>query len=133
MTHRLDAELRERHDLPLTWYDALWQLWNSPAGQLRMTDLADRILLTQSGLTRLVSRLEDEGLVQRMPDPDDGRVTLAGLTPAGRGRLAEAHPTHVAGIRRYFLEPLNREHLDAMADAWWRLSSQWGDSGTPPG
>lgn len=123
LTRRLDAELRERHGLPLSWYDALWQLSNSPGRQLRMTDLAERVLLTQSGLTRLVARLEDEGLVRRGPDPEDGRVTLVHLTPGGQERLAEAHRTHVAGIRRYFTEPLGDERLETLAETWRILSS----------
>ena len=131
VTQRLDADLRERHDLPLTWYDALWQLWNSAGGQLRMTELAERVLLTQSGLTRLVSRLEAEGLVERLPDPEDGRATLAGLTASGRRRLADAHRTHLEGIRRHFLAPLDGEHLEALADAWRRVSSPPAGSDTP--
>ncbi len=132
LTERLDAELRDRHGLQLTWYDALRQLRNSPAGRLRMTDLAERVLLTRSGLTRLVNRLEDEGLVERVPDPEDGRATLAGLTPDGRRRLADAHRTHVEGIRRHFVGPLKREHLEALADAWRRLSSSPADAAAPP-
>lgn len=123
LTRRLDAELREGHELPLTWYDALRQLAHSPDRRLRMTDLAERVLLTQSGLTRLVGRLESEGLVSRAPDPEDGRVTLACLTPEGYRRLAEAHPTHVTGIRRYFLAQLDEEQLEGLAEAWRRIGS----------
>lgn len=123
ITRRMDVELRERHGLHLTWYDALRQLSNSPGEQLRMTDLAERVLLTQSGLTRLVARLEGEGLVERGADPEDGRATLVRLTQGGHSRLAEAHRTHVDGIRRYFSDRLEAEELRVLAKAWQRLSS----------
>ena len=121
LTGALDAELREAHGLPLTWYDVLRQLALSPGHGLRLSDLAERVLLTQSGLSRLVDRLEREGLVRRQPDPEDGRATQAVLTEEGTSRLVEAHPTHVDGIRQRFLQHLSEEELRLLAGLWRRL------------
>jgi DNA-binding MarR family transcriptional regulator len=124
---RLDAELREAHDLPLTWYDVLWQLDLAGDAGLRLSALAERVLLTLSGISRLVDRLEGEGLVARVPDTGDGRATCAVLTPAGRRRLVAAHPTHVAGIRRHVLSRLSAEEQRLLGRVWRRLLGE----GTP--
>lgn len=102
MVRALEAELAAAHDLPLTWYDVLVQLAATRRRQLRMTELAERVLLSRSGLTRLVDRLEREGLVERQACPSDARGTLAVLTPAGLDRLRAASPTHLGGVAAYF-------------------------------
>ena len=106
------------HALPLSHYEVLIYLDAAPNDQLRMSELASSVLLSQSGLTRLVDRLERDGLVVREPCPDDRRGLLASITPAGRERLAEARPTHLAGIRARFLSHLDQSELDALASAW---------------
>src|SRR5688572_19066860 len=82
----LDRELRDEHDLPLAAYDVLLRLARAPGRALRMTELADRVMLSPSGMTRLVDRLVDKGLVERRTDPEDGRVALASLTDQGLRR-----------------------------------------------
>lgn len=118
LVHELDRELEATHALPLTHYEVLLYLHDAPSGQLRMTELASSVLLSQSGLTRLVDRLERAGLVVRQPCPDDRRGLLASITPAGRERLAAARPTHLAGIRERFLTHLDESELRTLAAAW---------------
>src|SRR3954468_4835799 len=101
VTEVLDAELRAAHDLPLTWYDALVQL-SEAGGRLRMSELAAALLLSRSNCTRLVDRMDGEGLIAREPDPGDARSRWAVLTTAGRNRLREAAGVHLAGVDRHF-------------------------------
>jgi DNA-binding MarR family transcriptional regulator len=101
LTRQLEAELLAEQDLPLASYDVLLQLAESPDRRLRMTELADRVLLSRSGLTRLVDRLEKDALVQRAACPGDARVTHAVLTEAGLARLRAAAPTHLRGIAEH--------------------------------
>jgi DNA-binding MarR family transcriptional regulator len=88
-----------------------------------MGELAESVLFTRSGLRRLGSRLEGEGLVQIEPCSEDRRGACAVLTEAGLDRLGEAHPTHLAGVREHFLEYFCEEELTAMAQCWRRLLS----------
>jgi len=121
LTQRLDAELREAHDLPLTSYEVLLFLNDSSGGALRMSQLADSVLLSRSGLTRLVDRLQKRGLVARADSPDDGRGCLALITGEGRDLFAAARGTHLAGVRRLFLEPLSSAQRRELAGAWSEL------------
>ena len=121
LTAVLDAELRAAHDTPLAWFDALFQLALAPDGRRRLTDLGARVLLTPSGISRLVDRLEAEGLVARAPDPSDGRATAVALTPAGWARLEAVHATHVAGIQRHFVARLRPAELRALGGMWRRI------------
>jgi DNA-binding MarR family transcriptional regulator len=114
---RLDRELREEHGLPLASYDVLLRLARAPDRALRMSDLADRVLRSPSGLTRLVDRLVSKGLVERRPDPDDARGTLAVLTPQGSRVLRAAARTHLRGIREHFTGRLDERQLDSVASA----------------
>jgi DNA-binding MarR family transcriptional regulator len=106
MTRHLEAELLVAHDLPLASYEVLMQLAEAPERRLRMNDLADRVLLSRSGLTRLIDRLQRDGLVSREACADDARGLFAVLTDAGAARLAEATPTYLRGIRSQFLDML---------------------------
>ncbi len=114
---RLDRELRENHGLPLASYDVLLRLARAPDRSLRMTDLAERVLRSPSGLTRLIDRLVARGLVERRPDPEDARATLAGLTPAGSRLLRAAARTHLRGIREHFTGRLDGAQLESVASA----------------
>ena len=107
----LEAELLAEHDLPLASYDVLVQLSESPGRRLRMTELADRVLLSRSGLTRLADRLEREGLLRREPCPSDARGTLAVLTPAGLERLRAAWPTHLRGVEQHVTSRLTAQEI----------------------
>ena len=121
---RLDAELERDHGLPLTSYEVLLYLADSGEGKLRMGELADRLLLSRSGITRLVDRLQRQGLVQREPCEDDGRGFYAVLTPTGREKLRAARPDHLDGVRRHFISHLSTGELDALAHVWERLLVQ---------
>jgi DNA-binding MarR family transcriptional regulator len=118
LTHELDSELRAEHDTPLTSYEVLLLLNDSGEGRLRMSELADRALLSRSGLTRLVDRLVGRGFVTREDCPDDARGYFAVITETGRAAFAEARRTHLAGVRRLFLERLSAEQRDQLAAAW---------------
>jgi DNA-binding MarR family transcriptional regulator len=111
----LDRELRERHDLAFAEYDVLLRLARSPGRSLRMSDLAERVLLSPSGLTRLVDRLEERGLVERAADRADRRVAYASLTPRGLRELRGAARTHLRGIREHFTGRLSEPQLRTIA------------------
>src|SRR3954453_1352134 len=95
----LDDELTERHGLPISSYDVLVQLDEAPDGMLRMSLLADAVLLSRSGLSRLVARLANQGLLERLECKNDARGAFAAITDQGRELLAEARTTHRAGVR----------------------------------
>jgi DNA-binding MarR family transcriptional regulator len=117
----LDAELDAAHGLPLTSYDVLIYLQNAPQKRLRMAELADSVLLSRSGVTRLVDRLEREGLLVRDACDDDGRGLYAVLTRKGEEVLERARPTHLAGVRERFLRHFSEDELEQMAAYWERV------------
>jgi DNA-binding MarR family transcriptional regulator len=121
LIRELDEELRREHDLPLSSYDVLVQLSDAPPDGLRMSELAEAVLLSRSGLTRLVDRLESEGLLERRQCPEDARGSYAALTAAGRDRLEGARPTHLRGVRRLFLDRLEPAERRRLAGAWKSL------------
>jgi len=121
LVRQLDRELEAAHGLPLTQYEVLLFLERAPHHRLRMSELARSVLLSQSGVTRLVDRLEALGLVVRTRCPDDRRVLWAQMTDEGRRRLEEARPTHLAGIRARFLDCFDDDELRLLADAWERI------------
>lgn len=121
---RLDAELEREHGLPLTSYEVLLYLADAEGGRLRMGELADRLLLSRSGITRLVDRLESQGMIERERCEDDGRGFNAVLTAAGRRKLDAARPAHLGGVRRHFLAQLEPGELDSLAAIWGRLLGQ---------
>ena len=110
----LEQELQADQGIALTDYDVLVQLATADERRLRMSELADRLLLSRSGVTRLVDRLVAEGLVERVMCESDRRGQWASLTDAGRERLRQASPTHLAGVERHFLDRLNAEELPAL-------------------
>jgi DNA-binding MarR family transcriptional regulator len=107
LTRRLDEELRAAHGISLPEYDALLQLASAPDRRLRMSALADRVLLSRSGITRLVDRLVTDGMVERIACTTDARGAEAALTQAGLDRLRGAARTHLDGVARYFLEVID--------------------------
>ncbi|HZB77629.1 MAG TPA: MarR family transcriptional regulator [Solirubrobacteraceae bacterium] len=117
----LDAELDAAHDVPLTSYDVLIYLKDAPGKRLRMAELADSVLLSRSGVTRLVDRLEREGLLVRDTCVDDGRGLYAVLTPKGEELLERARPTHLEGVRERFLRHFAEEELETLAGYWERV------------
>ena len=121
LTRELDAELAAAHGLPLSSYEVLLFLADAPDGQLRMAQLADSVLLSPSGLTRLVDRLEKAGLVRRESCPADRRGFEAVITDDGRAALAEARPTHLSGVRRRFLEHFSTDEMRTLSAYWDRV------------
>ena len=117
----LDAELHAEHGLSLSAYEVLTFLADADGERLRMSEIADRVLLSRSGLTRLVDRLVDQGLVERCQCSDDGRGAFAKLTDAGRTLAHAAQRTHRDGVHRLFLDRLTADDQRALADAWARV------------
>lgn len=111
VVRELERELQAEQDLALTDYDVLVQLSVAADRRLRMSELADRLLLSRSGATRLVDRLVADGLVERVTCDDDRRGQWAALTDAGLGRLRRASPTHLRGIATHFLDRLSPDDL----------------------
>jgi DNA-binding MarR family transcriptional regulator len=118
LARQLDAELEASHGLPLSSYEVLINLQAAPDRRLRMADLADRALLSRSGMTRLVDRLERQGLLQRDTCASDARGCFAVLTDAGEELLAKARPTHLEGVRRRFLAHLDAEDAERLTALW---------------
>ncbi len=114
ITRELEARLMGAHGLTLSDYDVLVQLARAPEHRLRNIELAKAVLLTRSGVTRLVDGLEKDGLVSRCACADDKRGTLVVLTDDGLGRLREAAATQLEGVRELFIEKLGAEGLTQM-------------------
>ena len=123
LTHALDSEMRAEHGLPVSSYEVLMFLGEAPGHRMRMSDIADRILLSRSGLTRLVDRLEELGYVSRCAVESDGRGQFAKLTPAGVDKLAAARRTHLTGVRAHFLERLTEDDQRVLGEIWDRISA----------
>jgi DNA-binding MarR family transcriptional regulator len=123
LTRELDAELTRRHDLPLSSYEVLLYLADADEGRMRMSSLASSVLLSRSGLTRLVDRLERQGLLTRVRCESDARGLFAEITPEGRELFAEARTTHLDGVRRLFLDRFSREELRTLGALWQKLGS----------
>ncbi|HEX2701312.1 MAG TPA: MarR family transcriptional regulator [Acidimicrobiales bacterium] len=111
---RLDRELQDEQGLPLTWYEVLLRLNGATDQRLRLSELAAQLVLSRSGLTRLVDRLVAAGLVERAVCPTDRRGAFAVLTPEGRSRLRRAAPGHLRGVERHFTGLLSPVELDAI-------------------
>lgn len=121
LTKALDAQLDGATGLPLTSFEVLKYLAEADGQKMRMCDLAESVILSRSGLTRLVDRLERDGLLVRESCASDARGAYAKLTPAGAEKLAAARATHRAGVRSLFLEHLSDEELDVLASVWARV------------
>jgi DNA-binding MarR family transcriptional regulator len=121
VTRELERQLADEHGLTLSDYDVLVQLAQAQAGQLRPAELARAVLLTRSGVTRLVQGLEREGLVERVACPDDLRGSLVRLTARGRDVLRRASRTHLDGVRELFAARFADEELRVLADLLGRL------------
>jgi len=111
VVRRLDEELRAEHDLTIGEYDALLTIAHAPERRIRMRQLADEVILSKSGVTRLIDRLVDDGLVERSACLADARGAEAVLTERGLARLRAASRTHLRGIDEHFLAILDRDDL----------------------
>jgi DNA-binding MarR family transcriptional regulator len=116
LARRLEADLLSHSNLPLAEYDVLFQLALAEGRRLRMNELADRALLSRAGITRLVDRLTADGLVTRMKCASDARGYFAVLTDNGLRLLKEATPSHLAAVRRFFLESFTAAELETLAE-----------------
>ena len=121
LTRELSARLLADHGLTLNDFDVLAQLSRAPEGRLRRVDLVDRLLLTPSGITRLLDGLERAGYVEKATCDTDARVTYAVLTDLGYETLREATRTHVADVEAA-LAPLNEQELETLGGLLGRLA-----------
>ena len=117
----LDDALRAEHQLAVSEFDVLITLYNADGQRLRMSELASHVMLSNAGLTHLVTRLERDGLVRREVDPDDGRKWFTVLTEKGDRRLRDARRTHNEVLRRTVLEVTTAEERKLLAKLWARL------------
>jgi DNA-binding MarR family transcriptional regulator len=122
ITRSLETELINEQRLSLAAYDVLVHLADAPERRMRMTDLAEAVLLSRSGVTRLVDRLERAGLVFRERADGDGRGVVAVLTQGGLDRLRKASTTHLGGVVRYFVSVLETRDIDVLASTCARLA-----------
>ena len=121
VTRQFNAELLATHGLTINDYDVLAQLARAPEQSLKRVDLSERVLLTPSGITRLLKGLETAGYVSNRPCAEDARVTYAVLTPEGQAKLDEARKTHVASVRALFSERFEKDELETLASLLERL------------
>jgi DNA-binding MarR family transcriptional regulator len=122
LAKRVDAALEREHGLPMSSYEVLGHLDDAGGGRMRMCDLAEQAQLSRSGLTRLVDRLQRDGLLERCSCDHDARGSYACLTELGRERLAQARTTHLSVVREHFFSRFSDAELDALADLWERIA-----------
>jgi DNA-binding MarR family transcriptional regulator len=122
ITKELDAELMREHRLPLSSYEVLLFLHDAPDGRMRMSELAEGVLLSRSGLTRLVDRMVREGLVRREPCTEDARGYFAVITDDGHELFRRARATHLDGVRERFLSHFSPDELRAMGALWEKVA-----------
>lgn len=122
LVKELDAELIAAHGISLSSIEVLWRVASADHGRMRMTELAELVLLSPSGLSRLVDRLEAEGMIERIACPEDGRAINATITDLGRERLAGAQETHFDGIRKRFLAHFSEAEIAQLAEYWLRVA-----------
>ncbi len=132
VSRRLDEELRAEHDLSVAEYDALLNIAEAPGRRIRMRQLADRVVLSKSGVTRLIDRLVDDGLVERSACVSDARGAEAVLTEAGLARLRAASRTHLRGIEDHFLDILDAGQLAAVGTAMQTVADRAGAGPSDP-
>lgn len=121
LVRQLDAELEREHGLSLSSYEVLLHLHEAPERRLRMNELADSVLLTVSGITRVVDRLVRDGFVARERCETDRRGQNAVLTDAGAEKFLAARRTHLRGIRERFVSRLDRTEQQRLATIWESL------------
>lgn len=122
LAKRLDAELERAHRLPMSSFEVLHHLARSPGGRMRMSDLAEHAQLSRSGLTRLVDRLEREGLLERCSCQYDARGAYACLTDDGRVRMQEARLTQLSVVNEHFISRFSEQELTEMTAMWERIA-----------
>jgi len=121
---QIDNNLRDADQIPLNWYDVLIELYEAPDQRLRMSDLADKVLLTRSGLTRLVDRLEKEEFLTRELDPEDRRGFYAVITEEGTKAMRSAWTVYAESIDQLFASHLSDEQAEVLKMAFTRMLHQ---------
>lgn len=133
VARRLDEELRAEHDVSFAEYDALVTIAQSPGRRIRMGLLAEEVLLSKSGVTRLIDRLVSDGLVERSACLADARGAEAVLTERGLTRLRAASRSHLRGISEHFLAVLNEADLTSLERVMTAVARQAGPGRGDPG
>ena len=123
---QLNRELQDRHGLALADYEVLVRLSEGDGGRMRMAQLAGEVASSKSRLSHQIGRMETAGLVQRVECGDDARGVFAEITPAGRDRLNETAPTHVAGVRAHLIDLLPSGEQSALAEIFERVLTHLG-------
>ena len=121
LTERINAELEAEAGLPLSWFEVLAKLSWAPESCARMGALADDLLLSRGGTTRLIARMEEAGLVRREIPAHDRRATFAHVTEKGHEALERAVPIHMAKVHEYFEQHLTDEELDVLSRAMGKV------------
>jgi DNA-binding MarR family transcriptional regulator len=121
----IDREMAQANLLPLDWYDALLALEDAPNYRLKMSDLADQVLLSKSGLTRLVDRLEAKGYIRREACRADRRVAYAVITPEGLKAREDSWPTFRAAIQEHFVSQLSDQEVDVLGTALMKFAGRY--------
>ena len=129
LTRAFNSQLEAGHGLALNEWEVLLLLSRAPDRRLKLVELVSQLLLTPSGITRLLERLEAAGWVAKGSCPSDARVTYAVLTDAGQAKLAEAAETHLAAIHALFSERFTPEDLETLGSLLARLPGGAGDDG----
>jgi DNA-binding MarR family transcriptional regulator len=128
----LERDLRRHAGLTLSEFDVLYQLWRTPERECRMVDLARAVLVTPGGITRIVARLEERGLVRRLTATGRQAVTTQ-LTAQGQQELDAAMDVHFRGVRRLFVQHLEPKDIDRMLRLWTRIRQSTSSSTDDPG
>jgi DNA-binding MarR family transcriptional regulator len=121
LVDRLGSEMLEETDVPLTWYEVLLYLRESPDQRLRMHELADSLLLSRSAATRFIDRMQEAGLVERTTCDDDRRGTYVAMTDRGREAFSRAAPVHLAGIDQHFARLIDAREATVIGEVMERI------------
>lgn len=124
----IEADLGERGTIPLSWYDVLLELEWAPHRRLRMQDLGSRAVLSRTRVSRIVDELVEAGLADKLPDPRDGRATLASITDAGRRELRRAVPHYLRSIEEHFTSLVTADERRMLSTVLGRIADHHGSS-----
>lgn len=125
----IEDDLAREGTLPLAWYDVLLELRSAPERRLRMRALADQVVLSRTRVSRIVDELVVAGYVERQPDPDDGRASLAVLTAEGARAQRDCAPHYLAAIGERFTSLLTDDELDGLTVALRRVADRYEHRG----
>ena len=121
VNRRLAQEMQQEHGYHISWYDVLVRLYHAPECGMTMSELADSVVMSAGGLTRLLDKMVEEGLVERVLDPDDRRLVYARLTGDGRNVAAELMHAHQRRVKEYVVKHLSEEEVQTVRNAFERI------------